>query len=96
MAAIVILRSAYVLLSDFLFLVNIPLYYFRLLYSIYKELPSLFLTIAYNPPYQTAEVLTDGLQDIKEIKNWGKFSCIGFLLVEITGKLVSLTSSRFS
>lgn len=49
------------LLSDFLFLVNILLYFFRWLYPTHRESPSLFLTIAYNPPKQRVEVLTDGL-----------------------------------
>lgn len=57
----------------FFFLIHILLYiFFRLLYSIPKELPSLFLTIAYNPPSQTIEVLTGGLQDIRGNKELGK------------------------
>lgn len=48
------------------------IFFFRLLYSIHKELPSLFFTIAYNPPSQTVEVLTAGLQDIRGNRELGK------------------------
>lgn len=78
MAAIVILRSACLLLSDFLFLAN-TLLYFLDYFILYTKSCLLFSLLLHTilPTKQWRFPLMAS-KTSKEIKNWGKTSCVGW------------------